>query len=111
MLFQVNDRVHKRCHLKSVRSLDAAFRYVAVLNVECSRCSGGKDVSGVPALDAAVQGYQTRRSVGHVCYCVVCMNFTVVNTLDQKFIDIRYLIRGYQLRTEGEEGREVLYDS
>ena len=42
MLFQVNDRVHKRCHLKSVRSLDAAFRYVAVLNVECSRCSGGR---------------------------------------------------------------------
>ena len=81
MLFQVNDRVHKRCHLKSVRSLDAAFRYVAVLNVECSRCSGGKDVSCLPALNTAVQGHEACRAVCHIRNYVFRVNLAIVDTL------------------------------
>ena len=111
MLFQVNDRVHKRCHLKSVRSLDAAFRYVAVLNVERARGAGGEHVAGVPALDARVQGNEAGRNVRHVIDGVLRVDLAVVDALDLELEDIGHLIRCYELRSKGEERREVLDDA
>ena len=110
MLFQVNDRIYKRLHLESVRTCDAAFCDIAVLDVECSRCSCGENVTCIPALDAAVQGNEARRAMCHICDHVFRMNFAVMNALYIQFQDIWNLIRCYELRSKGEEGREVLYD-
>ena len=110
MLFQINDRVHKRCHLKSVWSLDAAFRDVAVLNVERARGAGGEHVAGVPALDARVQGNQAGGQMCHMIDRVLRVDLAVVDALDLELEDVGHLVGRDELGTEGEERREVLDD-
>ena len=111
MLLQIHYRIHQRAHLEPVRSLDAALRDIAVLNVESPGRSGGQHVARIPALDRGMQGDQAGRAVGHVGDHVLRVNFAVVHALDFQFQHVRDLIGGHELRAEGEEGREVLHDA
>ena len=110
VLLQIHYRVHQRAHLKPVRSLNAALRDIAVLNVESPGRSGGQHVARVPALDGRVKGYEAGRNVGHMIHGVLGVHLSVQDGLDVQFQHIRHLIRRYQLRTEREECGEILHD-
>lgn len=79
MLLQVHHRVEQGPHLKAVGADNAALGHVAVLDVEGPGGAGGQDVAGVPALNAAVEGYQPGGAVGHIGHHVFGINFPVVD--------------------------------
>ena len=78
--------------------------------MEGARGSRGEHVAGIPALDAAVQGYQAGRAVGHVIYRISGVHLAVVHALYLQLQNVRHLVGRDKLRAEGEEGGEILHD-
>ena len=73
--------------------------------------TSGQNVTGVPALDAAVKGNQPGRPVGHVADGVLGINLAVMNRLNLQLQHIWHLIRGDQLRAKGEKCGEILHNA
>ena len=81
MFLQIHYGVNQGRHLKAVRAIDAALGYIAVLNVGSARSTGGQNITCIPALDAAMQGYQSGRAVGHIVNDVLGVHFAVEHRL------------------------------
>ena len=78
--------------------------------MEGARGTGGQNISGKPALNAAVQRNQLGRLMHHVADHVLGIDLAVMDRLDLQLQHVGHLIRGDQLRSEGEEGGKILHD-